>query len=665
MSSIFNPAGAGVRPRFLRVVFLVFIFLQPIVPLLFAGGLSSGQPQTGQDLWYVIKIGGNTVGYSHESLRILPARTPEGQGSTLQTASEMRLALNRLGVKVELAFVSTTEESAEGRLQAIHSEITASNQKTTAEVFINPGIIEIQSEAGGKKYARTLNYAGDLYGPEGIRRLSVLGLKNPGDEVAVQTFIPEASLVSQLSRTLISEETLSVEDENFPTLKVEETFSGIAVKRTVWLDRLGNVVKQEEPGPFGITEALRSDEAAALAAAAGGELPEEIYKSSIVRTNIRLPRAKSIDRMRLRLSHKNPSLGWPDMNGPNQKVLEKTEKTLDLEIQRPRLAKGMTFPAVMTEENRIYLRPNVYIQSDDPGIESLAKRLVAGHKDILSAALILERWVAENMKFDLGIAFAPATEIFQDRRGTCVGYATLLAALSRAAGIPSRLVMGYVYALGMFGGHAWTEIRAGERWIPLDAAIVNEGVADATRFYCAASSLADGWGELALGPAQQVFGQVGIEILEYETAGTTYVVPNGAKSFDIKGNVYDNPWVGMKFEKPADFQFTGLDAVWPDPTVIRLEGPAGAKATLEQKAIDPWEDAGQRMWEMLDKLVPDGRRKKARAQRREIFYLDSRRGLKSAAAIGRGLEVFVWTIEAKDAPKIARQIASNFKLKQY
>ena len=68
---------------------------------------------------------------------------------------------------------------------------------------------------------------------------------------------------------------------------------------------------------------------------------------------------------------------------------------------------------------------------------------------------------------------------------------------------------------------------------------------------------------------------------------------------------------------------------------------------------------------MLDKLVPDGRRKKARAQRREIFYLDSRRGLKSAAAIGRGLEVFVWTIEAKDAPKIARQIASNFKLKQY
>ncbi len=78
----------------------------------------------------------------------------------------------------------------------------------------------------------------------------------------------------------------------------------------------------------------------------------------------------------------------------------------------------------------------------------------------------------------------------------------------------------------------------GEMWIPLDAAIVNEGVADATRFYFVASSLADGWGELALGPAQQVFGQVGIDILEYETAGTTSVVPEGAKSFEIESNRY-------------------------------------------------------------------------------------------------------------------------------
>ena len=665
MNSIFRFAVGRVKFRFAAVFIPVFIFILQIAPPPCAGTLPQGQPQTGHDVWYVIKIGGNTVGYYHENLRTLPVLTPEGEGSVLQTASEMRLVLNRLAVKVELGFVSTAEESVEGRLRAVQSEMTASNQKTSAEALITPGMIEIQSDAGGKKYVRTLNYAGELYGPEGIRRLSVLGLKNPGDKVTAQTFIPEASRVSQLERTLISEETLAVGDENVPALKIEEIFSGVAVKRTVWLDRLGNVVKQEESGPFGTTEALRSDKATALAAAAGGELPEEIYKRSIVPANIRLPRAKTIDRMRLRLSHKNPGLGWPDMNGPTQKVLAQTEKTLDLEIQRPKRAKGLSFPVAMTEENSAYLKPNVYIQSDDPGIEDLAKRLVAKHKDILSAALTLERWVAENMKFDLGIAFAPATEIFRDRRGTCIGYATLLASLARAARIPSRVVMGYVYALGMFGGHAWTESRVGEKWIPLDAAIVNEGVADATRFYCASSSLIDGWGEIALGSAQQVFGQVGIEILEYKIARITYIVPAGAKPFEIKDNWYDNPWLGVKVKKPADFRFSGLDATWPNPTVMGLEGPDGTKAVLEQQVIFPWQDAEQRMWKILEKLVPHGRREKGRARHHRIFYADSPQGLKSAAAIGRGLEVFVWTVEGKKAPKIVRQIASSFKLKRY
>ncbi len=115
MSSIFNPTGARARSRFLQVVFLVFIFIPHIAPLSLVGAFSSDQPQTGQDLWYVIKIGGNTVGYLHENLRSLPARTPEGQGSTLQTTSELPVALNRLGFKVELSFVSLAEESAEGR----------------------------------------------------------------------------------------------------------------------------------------------------------------------------------------------------------------------------------------------------------------------------------------------------------------------------------------------------------------------------------------------------------------------------------------------------------------------------------------------------------------------------------------------------------------------
>jgi hypothetical protein len=261
MSSILRFTDARRRGRFLPIIFFLILLIQIFPAFSKAETLSVDKPQSLQDQWYIIKIGGNAVGYLHDELR---------------------------------------------------------------------------SEAGGKSYTRTLNYTGEVYGPEGVRRLSVPQLKKPGDKITIQTFIAEASLVSQLTRSVISEETLVLGQENVPTLRVEETLQGIAVKRTAWLDSLGYVVKQEEPGPFGTTEALRRDKSTALAAASGGKLPEEMYKNSIVRTNIRLPRAQSIGR--LKLTHKNPSLGWPDLNAPNQKVIAGNEKTLTLEIERPQPA---------------------------------------------------------------------------------------------------------------------------------------------------------------------------------------------------------------------------------------------------------------------------------------------------------------------------------------
>lgn len=636
-------------------------FFLPLIFFIFMVSASTA-PGLQHDSWYTIKIGGKPVGYVHEELRLPTAGTKERQAEVLQTISEMRIILNRLGVRVEIRFFSSTDESIDGQLLRTDSEMTASNQTTKSKAEIKEGAIKLRNEAGGKTYARTLNYTGDLYGPEAIRKISATQLKNPGDKITVQTFVAEVSLVTKLLRTVLNKEALKIDGEDVATIKVEETLEGVPTKRTVWLDSQGEMVRQEEPGPFGAIEAIRSDKFTALTAASGQELPEEMYQSSIVRANIRLPRAKNIDRLKIKLTHKNPSLGWPDLNAPNQKVLERTEKTLVLEILRPEPAKGLSFPVAMTEQNRPYLMPNVYIQSDDLEIQRLAKELLGGEENIFQAALILERWVAENMKFDLGIVFAPAREIFRDRRGTCVGYATLLATLARAADIPSRIVMGYVYALGMFGGRAWTEVLAGERWIPLDAAIVNEGAADATRFYFVASSLADGLGELVLGSAQQVFGQIAIDIIEYETAGNTHIVPPGAKSFLTEGDQYENPWLGIKIKKPADFRFAKLDAVWPDPTVLELEGPAAAKAALEQHEIYPWQEARKAAREKLAKIVPEGREEIITVNGNEVIIRVSADGQKAAAAVARGFEVFIWSVEGKDSPKFLRQIASVFKL---
>jgi len=528
--------SASGRPKILRAIILLLS-----LSLFFQGNalvqeLSPDAQLRASELWYVLKMGGTEVGYLREVLSS-PFSGKAGAGpACFRTETEMRLVLNRMGSRVELSSFSVTEEDPSGRLLATRFEMKLSNQTTVAEASIKDGLIEIRSEAGGKPYSRALEYDGELFGPEGIRMMSAHGLREIGDTVSVQTFIGEASLVTTLSRTLKARENLEIAGAKLTALRIEETLKDMPIKRTLWLDAEGLIIKQEEPGPFGIIEAIRSDKKRALLAASGGELPVEMYERSIVKANVRLPRSRPIDRLKVRLIQRNPELGWPELARPGHRVIEKTEKVLIMEVKRTESRKEAPFPVALTEQNRRFLEPNAHIQSDDMDIRRLAGQLAGDEKDTFRAALRLRRWVSENMTFDLGLVFAPASEIFKDRRGTCIGYATLLATLARAVGIPSRVVLGYIYALGMFGGHAWTEILAGEEWVALDAAIVNEGAADATRIAFLSSSLTEGPGELGLGAAQQVFGQVDIEIMEYEIDGKIRVVPADGKSFFIEGN---------------------------------------------------------------------------------------------------------------------------------
>ncbi len=642
-----------------RQFFRTAIFIAGL-GLLLAGLVRTQEPRpapesAASDLWYIVKIAGQPAGYVYEATKI--------QDRTIRTDSDMRIILNRLGSRVEIGFVSSSEESPDGLLRRISYEMTASNQTMRTDSVIKEGEIEVKSESGGKIYPSTLKFTGDLYGSEGIRRATVSGLRNPGDKVTVQTYVAEASLIGNLSRTLLARESLRIGNRNITALKVEEVLEGMPTKRTGWLDEQGQLLRQEEPGPFGVIEILRSDKSEALAAAlGGGELPEEIFQSSIVRCNIRLPRAGPIDRLKLKLTHRNPDLGWPEIQIGGQRVIEKSEKELTLEIRRTPPAPGAVFPVEKTEANRQYLEPNAYIQSDDLQIQNRARELAGTEKDAFQAALAMERWVAENMKFDLGIAFAPATEIIRDRRGTCVGYATLLASLARAAGIPSRVIMGYVYALGMFGGHAWTEIMIGEKWIPLDAAIVNEGAADATRLALVASSLAEGPGSLSIGPAQQVFGQIGIEVMEFEIAGEMVAVPAGAEAFSVEGDLYDNPWLKIRLRKPGEFAFSRLDAIWPDPTLVSLEGPSGESVVLEQRQIHPWENPEKMVQKTLAEVVTDGKEGPLKKEMGGNLLLDSPDGRKSAAAILRGLEMWVFKVEGKDAGALLRQVLGSTEI---
>ncbi len=67
---------------------------------------------------------------------------------------------------------------------------------------------------------------------------------------------------------------------------------------------------------------------------------------------------------------------------------------------------------------------------------------------------------------------------FVTRKGVCIDYARLYAAMARAAGLDVRVVTGLGYdGRGGYGAHAWNEVYANEeqRWIPLDSTWAKTG----------------------------------------------------------------------------------------------------------------------------------------------------------------------------------------------
>jgi transglutaminase-like putative cysteine protease len=128
-------------------------------------------------------------------------------------------------------------------------------------------------------------------------------------------------------------------------------------------------------------------------------------------------------------------------------------------------------PIQPTAELEESLKPNPYIQSDDKKIVETAQKELSGISDAWESACHLEKWVHDNIRTKgLETAFATASEVMETREGDCTEHGVLLAALLRAAGLPSKVAAGLIYHDGAFVGHMWTEVYIGE-WVPLDATL--------------------------------------------------------------------------------------------------------------------------------------------------------------------------------------------------
>lgn len=122
-----------------------------------------------------------------------------------------------------------------------------------------------------------------------------------------------------------------------------------------------------------------------------------------------------------------------------------------------------------------YLRSGPFIMPDSNKISALANALSEGETDAYIISKKMEAWVYNNIiNKNYSLDFANAIQVLETKSGDCTEHAVLLASLLRAAGIPSKVVVGLIYTdipKPAFGYHMWTKAYIGSKWIDLDATL--------------------------------------------------------------------------------------------------------------------------------------------------------------------------------------------------
>lgn len=118
------------------------------------------------------------------------------------------------------------------------------------------------------------------------------------------------------------------------------------------------------------------------------------------------------------------------------------------------------------------LASDAFIVPGDERIAAQAAELVGAETSARAAAKTLCRWVSEAVRSEMIAETLSGPQVLERRVGKCTEFATLFASLARAAGIPTRIVLGQRRFAGAngdtWGGHMWNEVFVGE-WVPVDA----------------------------------------------------------------------------------------------------------------------------------------------------------------------------------------------------
>jgi hypothetical protein len=445
---------------------------------------SSGQSKPIFEQWSLIKLDGKRCGF--DSTITTRVETPSGPG--YQTTEEEEFVVRRMGDHVKIIDSSRITEDGDGGVLSFDQTIKGNGSEVRSTGHREGDYLIVSSRGQTQRYHVPRLAA---LGPEAVRRLCHALPLRAGQTFSFPTFasdFPQGTVLDQ--GKVAGQETRTIAGRDRRLWRISSLSSLTpSLKTASWVDDRGNEVETilNIPG-IGSLDEIASTREECMKQPEGAE----IFASSLLHPQRALPDPKSLVEATYRIISRDPSSHLVLWNEGEQHVLSSQPGEVEVAVTAPDILPSdadWSLPHADTPELHRFLQPSAYLESGSPEIIKLSREAVGNEKNPVIAARRIEQFVrAYITKKDLNIGFATAEETARSREGDCTEHAVLCAALGRAAGIPTRCVLGFGYVppgmdeptitylvdrdTGTFGFHMWAEAWIGpDHWFAMDAAL--------------------------------------------------------------------------------------------------------------------------------------------------------------------------------------------------
>jgi len=441
---------------------------------IFSTGLATADELL-DDSWFVITLGSDYFGL----LRSQVSQTTWQEQPVISTYEYMEFTLSRMGLELKATMHSTYIDTLAHEPIYFKSEMDISNMKTVTEGHLSGRDLTITQNIGGQVQKHSLTLDDKTIFPSSKFKESHVRQLVPGNVFVMHLFVPDFLTVVKTTVTVMDYETISIEGQQFQTIKTMSTNDLTpTMPTTEWVDNNGNILQFESSLLGNVVRGTKTTRELALHRGPKGPTLD-VFRDLLIQLEGPIIDPDKASNARFKLEFKKEPDQLNLINDNRQKIIERKDNVLILHIEKiPLPAKtGLNMPN-KNQSLAQFTVPTQFIQSNDPKILAQARQIVKNEKDIVRAARKINTWVYDNIKKkNLNVGFASASEVMQSLEGDCSEHSVLAAALCRAVGIPARLCIGLMYSpqLKAFGYHLWFEIHAGQ-WFQLDPTFNQEAV---------------------------------------------------------------------------------------------------------------------------------------------------------------------------------------------